>query len=73
MATNLKRAVVGPLPEVYTYEEAAAILKMSPRAVRRAVLERRLGHVALNPHQFRVTSDHIREYLAAGDVRPTAA
>lgn len=67
-----RATVVDPLPEVYTYAEAGAILKMSRLQVRRAVLEGRLGHVALNQREWRVTSDHIREYLAATD-SPRAA
>ena len=61
-----------PLPQVFTYDEVAEILKMTPRAVRRACDEGRLGYNAVNGRRRRITADHIREYLARTDVRPAA-
>jgi excisionase family DNA binding protein len=72
-----KSATTGPasgeaLPEIYTYEEAAAILKMTPRQVTRACEEGRLGFVKIHGRGRRITSDHIREFIAVRDVRPAA-
>lgn len=60
--------------EVFTIAEAAELLKVSPRRMRRWVYNGRIGYTLLpGGRGRRVTGAHLNAALAAGDRTPEAA
>lgn len=58
-----------PHPELFTPEEAAAILKMHPVTVRRLLREGQIAGVKLGKRQWRITRAGLDQFLK-GDQKP---
>lgn len=54
---------------VFTYDEAAEVLKVTPRQVRRWVAERKIGYSQL-PRGRRLLGRHITEFISSREVTP---
>ena len=57
-------------PELLTIEQAAEILGITPRYLRRLMARREIGFIEISPKQSKITPEAINEFLQKKSVAP---